>query len=90
MSKLQFCSESNYAAIFHLNSLPGKILFLSFRLGFFFWKLGKKEDVLDWEWGLYSATCDREKRPWQITCSCNLKLICSNLAIIFFNQDVKT
>ena len=36
MSKLQFCSESNYAAIFQLNSLPGKILFLSFRLGMFF------------------------------------------------------
>ena len=36
MSKLQFCSESNYAAIFQLNLLPGKILFLSFRLGIFF------------------------------------------------------
>ena len=64
MSKLQFCSESNYAAIFQLNSLPGKILFLSFRLGIFFWKLGKKEDILDYEWGLYSAPGDREKRPW--------------------------
>ena len=49
MSKLQFCSESNYAAIFQLNLLSGKILFLSFRLGIFFWKLGKKEDILDWE-----------------------------------------
>ena len=36
MSKLQFCSESNYAAIFQLNLLPSKILFLSFRLGIFF------------------------------------------------------
>ena len=36
ISKLQFCSGSNYVAIFQLNSLPGKILFLSFRLGFFF------------------------------------------------------
>ena len=62
MSKLQFCSESNYAAIFQLHSLPGKILFLSFRLGFL-WKLGKKEDILDWEWGLYSAPGDRAKRP---------------------------
>ena len=35
ISKLQFCSESNYAAIFQLNSLSGKI-FLSFRLGIFF------------------------------------------------------
>ena len=43
MSKLQFCSESNYAAIFQLNALPGKILiFLSFRLGFFFLEIGKK------------------------------------------------
>ena len=63
MSKLQFCSESNYVAIFQLNSLPGKILFLSFRLGFFFLKLGKKEDILDWEWGLYLAPGDWEKRP---------------------------
>ena len=30
-------------AIFQLNSLPGKILFLSFRLGiFFFLEIGKK------------------------------------------------
>ena len=42
MSKLQFCSESNYAAIFQLNSLPGKILFLSFRLGIFFLEIWKK------------------------------------------------
>ena len=62
MSKLQFCSESNYAAIFQLNSFPGKILFLSFRLGIFFWKLGKKDDILDWEWGLCLAPGDREKR----------------------------
>ena len=27
MSKLQFCSESNYVAIFQLDLLPGKILF---------------------------------------------------------------
>ena len=39
---------------------------------FFFWALdwefslefGKREDILDWEWGLYSAPGDREKRPW--------------------------
>ena len=67
MSKLQFCTESNYAAIFQLNLLPGKILFLSFRLGNFFWKLGKKEDILDWEWGLYSAPGDREKGPCRLT-----------------------
>ena len=33
--KLQFCSESNYAAIFQLNSLPGKILSLV-QIGNFF------------------------------------------------------
>ena len=42
MSKLQFCSESNYAAIFQMNSLPGKILFLSFRLGIVVLEIGKK------------------------------------------------
>ena len=62
MSKLQFCSESNSAAVFHLNSLPGKIFF-ELQIGIFFWKLGKKEDILDWEWGLYSHPGDREKRP---------------------------
>ena len=45
MSKLQFCSESNYAAIFQLNLLPGKILFLSFRLGFFFGNWEKRRIV---------------------------------------------
>ena len=63
ISKLQFCSESNYAASFQLNSLP-VMIFLCFRLGFVRGKLGKKEDILDWEWGLYSAPGDREKRPW--------------------------
>ena len=53
MSKLQFCSESNYAAIFQLNLLSGKIFF-ELQIGNFFWKLGKNEDILDWEWGLYS------------------------------------
>ena len=42
MSKLQIWSESKYAAIFQLNSLPGKILFLSFRLGFLGGEIGKK------------------------------------------------
>ena len=36
MSKLQFCSESNYAAIFQLNSLSGKILFFLLQIGNFF------------------------------------------------------
>ena len=26
-------------------------------------KLGKMEDILDWEWGLISDPGDREKRP---------------------------
>ena len=41
MSKLQFCSESIYAAIFQLNCSLAR-LFLSFRLGFFFLEIGKK------------------------------------------------
>ena len=32
---------------------------------FFFWKLGKKEDILDWELGLLTTPGDREKRPCQ-------------------------
>ena len=49
-------------AIFQLKSVPGKIFF-ELQIGNFFWKLGKKKDILDWEWGLYSAPGDREKRP---------------------------
>ena len=52
-------------AIFQMNSFPGEI-FLSFRLGFFFGgggKLEKKEDNLDWEWGLLLVPGNREKRP---------------------------
>ena len=52
------------AAIFQLNSLTGKIPFLSLDWEFFL-KLGKKEDILDWEWGIYLAPGDREKRPWE-------------------------
>ena len=63
MSKLQFCSESNYAAIFQLNSLPGKILFSELQIGNFFLEIGKKGGYLDWKWGLYLAPGDREKRP---------------------------
>ena len=72
MTKLQFCSESNSAAIFQLNSLLGKIFFWNFRLGIFFLKLGKKEDILDWEWGLYSAPGDRDKRPCNLFAGFNL------------------
>ena len=43
MSKLQFCSESNYVAIFQLNSLPGKILFFELQIGIFWgWGGGRK------------------------------------------------
>ena len=43
MSKLQFCSESNSAAIIQLNSLPSQVrFFLSFRLGIFFLEMQKK------------------------------------------------
>ena len=38
--------------------------FFSFKLGIFWGKLGKKEDILDWEWGRISDPGDREKRPW--------------------------
>ena len=42
MSKLQFCSVCNYAAIFQLNSLPAKILFFELQIGIFFLEIGKK------------------------------------------------
>ena len=41
MSKLQCCSESNSAAIFELNSLPGKI-FIELQIGIFFLEIGKR------------------------------------------------
>ena len=40
---------------------PSEIYFY-LQIGIFF-KLGKKEDILDWEWGLISDSGDREKRP---------------------------
>ena len=64
-SKLQRRSETNSAAIFQLNSFPGEIFLASD--WDFFWKLGKKEDNLDWEWGLLSAPGDRMKRPCHST-----------------------
>ena len=53
-SKLQLHSESNSGKIFLASDWD-------------FWKLGKKEDILDWEWGLLSAPGDREKRPCEHT-----------------------
>ena len=41
MAKLQFCSESNSAAIFQLNSLPGKIFF-KLQFGNFSWENWEK------------------------------------------------
>ena len=51
----------------YLSIEPIEIYFY-LQIGNFFWKLGKKEDILDWEWGLISNPGDREKRP--CTCSC--------------------
>ena len=39
------------------------VIVFTFRLGIFLLKFGKKEDILDWEWGLISDNGDREKRP---------------------------
>ena len=63
MSKLQFCSESNYAVIFQLNSLPGKILFFELQIGIFFYGNWEKRRIF-WigNGGLYSGPGDREKR----------------------------
>ena len=55
---LQHGTESNSGAIYRSN--PVRFIF-TFRL--FFFKLGKKEDILDWEWGLISDPGDREERP---------------------------
>ena len=69
--QLQHGSESNSAAIYQSNLLRSEVYFLPSDWKFF-WKLGKKEDILDWEWGLISDPGDREKRPggreqmWQI------------------------
>ena len=37
--------------------------FLASNWEFFWGKLGKKEDIFDWEWGRISDPGDREKRP---------------------------
>ena len=42
----------------YLSIAPGKINFY-LQIGIFFGKLGKKEDILDWEWGLISDPGDR-------------------------------
>ena len=44
------------------NSLTGEIFLPSDWE--FFGEIGKKEDILGWEWGLISDPGDREKRPW--------------------------
>ena len=51
--------------------LPVRFYF-AFRLGFFF-EIGKKEDILDWEWGLISDPGNREKRP----------LLCAQKSVVF-------
>ena len=59
---LQRGSESNSGAISRSNLV--RFIF-TFRLGFIL-KIGKKEDILDWEWGIISDPGDREKRPCSI------------------------
>ena len=45
---------------------PGKIYFY-LKIGKFFENWGKKEDILDWEWGLISDPGDSKKRPGYLT-----------------------
>ena len=45
MSKIQLCSESNYAAIFQLNSLPDKIYFFKLQIGIFFFGNWEKRRI---------------------------------------------
>ena len=40
-----------------------KLHFLSFKLGIYFWKFGKKEDILDWEQGWISDPVVGRKGP---------------------------
>ena len=40
--------------------------FLSSDWEFFLGNWEKKEDILDWEWGLISDPGDMEKRPWDV------------------------
>ena len=40
-----------------------KLQLFSFKFGNFWGKLGKKEDILDWERGRISDPGDREKMP---------------------------
>ena len=43
--------------------MPEKHQFFGFKLGIFGGKLGKKEDIFDWERGRISDPGDRKKRP---------------------------
>ena len=42
--------------------------FFSFKLVIFVQKLGKKEDILDWEWGLIWDPGDRRNGPGNYVC----------------------
>ena len=85
MSKLQFCSESNYAAIFRLNSLPGKILFWASDWEFFSGNWEKRRIFWIGKWTYIRPLVIGRKGPvvWYFP-------LYSNLNITLFKQTVET
>ena len=62
-SVLQHDLESNFGD--DLSMEPSESYFY-LHIGIFFLKLGKKEDILDWEWGQISTVGDKEERPCKL------------------------
>ena len=79
---IQCGSESNSGTIYRLN--PVRFI-VTFRLGFFVENWEKREDILDWEWGLISDPGDREKRPCLHLSKCHIVGNHMSLLIVFAN-----
>ena len=51
-------------------------------------QLGKKEDILDWEWGLISDPDCRDKRPCIDTIVCSEKLKMSQSLLVSYVSSI--
>ena len=62
LSRSVFYSAAQRVTLGLFIGRPGEIYFY-LQIGIFFGNFGKKEDILDWEWGLIPDPGGREKRP---------------------------